>query len=224
MKHVKIIFFLAVLTFVFSSFSLKAEATSYGDLTNNEGPVLYFDSEDFDNPEIQAQINKAINDPNVESFTIIFTDEESLQNDEGDISPFAPHPLGFYLKNRKTLSTVIDYGHIANVVSGESGITLNLDYDSSYSVKISRTFGATNGALSAGLGFDVTKSYGVRIGGKYTVPSHVKSAMLMAHPVYERFSYDVWYKDPSFWIADKYQGTGIAQKPLGFHYAKRLTY
>ncbi|WP_430623434.1 hypothetical protein, partial [Enterococcus diestrammenae] len=79
------------------------------------------------------------------------------------------------------------------------GLQLSISQTKSVSTSLSGTFGASKGAISAEVGWNVTGSTSISISGSYKVPStvngkKVKSCKLNAHVVRKRKSFvvDKW--------------------------------
>lgn len=80
------------------------------------------------------------------------------------------------------------------------------------SAKWSATGGISVDGVSAGVGFDVERSYIVSDTYSINVPAGY-AAEIIAHPMYFVVTFDVWYNPV---IGDSYRtGSGYAMKPVG---------
>lgn len=90
--------------------------------------------------------------------------------------------------------------------------TATMKVSESVSAKWSTNVGISASVVNAGVGFDVTKSYTVNYSYSINVPPGYM-AEIIAHPVYDVVTFDVWY-DPI--IGNPYKtGSGDAMKPIG---------
>ncbi|MEH7452849.1 hypothetical protein [Gottfriedia acidiceleris] len=110
----------------------------------------------------------------------------------------------------------------------EPGVTIGISQTKSVATTISSSYGASNSALTASLGWDVTKSESVSISGSVTVPNTVNGKKvaklaLKAYPVFKTKKYDV-LKMPWYSIYWSLEGTGTAKKAYGVEYKKTYTY
>jgi hypothetical protein len=97
--------------------------------------------------------------------------------------------------------------------SGPGGTTLRIDQTKSVSTSYSKTFTIEYNALSAAVGWDITKSASITVSGAWTVPKG-KHGVLKAYTKYSAKKFDVWDSQVRIW--DK-KGV-IAYKPIGVCY------
>ncbi|MEV1173867.1 hypothetical protein [Nonomuraea sp. NPDC049784] len=101
-------------------------------------------------------------------------------------------------------------------VSATGPFTLRMNLTGSVSATWSAKTGVGAGAISAEMGFDVTKSYSISIVGSYAVPSG-KRGHLEAYPCFARYSFKTRL------ITGGASSKGFAEKPVGVHFKKWLT-
>lgn len=97
--------------------------------------------------------------------------------------------------------------------------TTTMTVTESVSARWSATGGISASGVSAGVGFDVTKTYTVSDSYQVTVPAG-KTAEVVAYPMYYVVYFDVWTNPV---IGDAYKsGSGWAMKPSGVCFVKYL--
>ncbi|MEV6777621.1 hypothetical protein [Streptomyces syringium] len=92
--------------------------------------------------------------------------------------------------------------------SGAGKTTLVLSVDKSVAVQWSATASITASAVSAGVGFNVTKTYAVKNETRFEVPSG-KHGTIEAYPLYDSYVGDVY---EGGWLKT---GTATVLKPIG---------
>lgn len=93
--------------------------------------------------------------------------------------------------------------------SGHGATTLTLSVKKSVATKWSATAAITTGAVSAGMGFDVTKTYEVTDQSAYPVPKK-KFGVIEAYPLYDVYGFNEISRADGRKI-----GTGKVTKPVG---------
>ncbi|MEU9849524.1 hypothetical protein [Streptomyces sp. NPDC047985] len=115
------------------------------------------------------------------------------------------------IKKVKYLGLQTGKNYIA-IVRGRGPMTLTLTSIETVSNTKSSSFDVTAGAVSAKVGFDVTKSRTKSMSGSWTVPKK-KLGTLKAYPVYKAYSFKAYSK-----FDGKLVGKGVARKAVGYHY------
>lgn len=176
-----------------------------------------------------SEVDDLLSNDKVEE--VVYLDPNLLENDYVPDNNVEISPMAFITKYRvrnvKAASDKTDSGAIATV-SGGPGLQLSISQTKSVSTSLSGTFGASKGAISAEVGWNVTGSTSISISGSYKVPStvngkKVKSCKLNAHVVRKRKSFVV---DKMAWNSTKWetQGTGYVSKAYGISFKKVFTY
>lgn len=197
------------------------------DYTEEENVLVIDDS--MTNSEQKAIIDEFLANPELESL-IVLNASELLEDHVpyDDIKPKARLGVNMYkVNNIRNGNDVIGSSAIVTAI-GEPGVTIGISQTKSVATTISSSYGASNSALTASLGWDVTKSESVSISGSVTVPNTVngkKAAKLAlkAYPVFKTKKYDV-LKMPWYSIYWSLEGTGTAKKAYGVEYKKTYTY
>ncbi|MEU5821744.1 hypothetical protein [Streptomyces sp. NPDC047803] len=115
------------------------------------------------------------------------------------------------LKKVKYIGLQTGKSYIA-VVQGRGPMTLTLTSMETVSNTKSSKFDVTAGAVSAAVGFDVTKSRTKSMSGSWVVPKK-KFGTLKAYPVYKAYSFEAYSR-----FTGKFVGKGVARKAVGYHY------
>ena len=125
------------------------------------------------------------------------------------------------LVNVRSLPTKCGTTPIA-IASGQGKMTLRIDETQSKGTVLSKHIDASKGAISAGVGWDVTKSRSITVSGAKEVPRG-KYGTLTAYVKYSGKKFDVQARlipEGNTWIAQKNK---TAYKPIGvcFKYNQR---
>ncbi|MFJ8078975.1 hypothetical protein ACIQ7Q_34850 [Streptomyces sp. NPDC096176] len=116
-------------------------------------------------------------------------DERSAESDS--VSPAPADATAFrFLKNKKYLGQSCGTDVIQQT-SGHGRTTLVLTVDKKVDATVKREIGIDLGKISAGMGWDVTKSYGVSNQSRYEVPRG-KFGTIQAYPLFDQYVGDVW--------------------------------
>ncbi|WP_266513416.1 MULTISPECIES: hypothetical protein [unclassified Streptomyces] len=104
--------------------------------------------------------------------------------------------------------------------SGPGKMTLRIDDNRSVSSTLSKHIDASKGVISAGVGWDVTKSHSITVSGAKDVPRG-KYGTLNAYTKYAGKKFDVQVLDLNTWVT--VQKGKKANKPIGvcFKYTQR---
>ncbi|MBT2492541.1 hypothetical protein J7E96_29345 [Streptomyces sp. ISL-96] len=100
-----------------------------------------------------------------------------------------------------------------SIVQGRGPMTLTLTATETVSNTKSSSIDVSAGAVSAAVGFDVTRSRTKSMAGSWVVPKG-KFGTLKAYPVYKAYSFKAYSK-----VDGKYVGKGVARKAIGYRYA-----
>jgi len=121
----------------------------------------------------------------------------------------------YYISNKTGPSEAWGTTRIATTSGGPGPGTLTLGQTVTVSNSFSANVGVTAGVVSAGLGFNVTVSTQWSCSYAAQIPSG-QHATINAYPVYDCYSYDVWYNPK---IGDAYKaGNGSAKQSVGVAY------
>ncbi|PGM58276.1 hypothetical protein CN946_05900 [Bacillus sp. AFS053548] len=130
----------------------------------NEEEYLLVVDDSMTNSEQKAIIDEFLANPELES--LIFLNASELLEDHvpyDDIKPKARLGVNMYkVNNIRNGSDVTGSSAIATAI-GEPGVTIGISQTKSVATTISSSYGASNSALTASLGWDVTKSESVSI-------------------------------------------------------------
>ncbi|MDV7222164.1 hypothetical protein [Streptomyces prunicolor] len=104
--------------------------------------------------------------------------------------------------------------------SGRGKMTLRIDDTRSVGSVLSKSIEASKGVISAGVGWDVTKSHSITVSGAKDVPSG-KYGTLNAYTKYAGKKFDVQVNDQNSWVT--IQKVKKAYKPIGvcFKYTQK---
>ncbi|MFD4707046.1 hypothetical protein ACFWM3_19570 [Gottfriedia sp. NPDC058432] len=193
-----------------------------------EGNELIID-DSMTNSEQKTIIDEYLANPELESLIVLNASE--LLDDSVPyeyINPKARLGVNMYkVNNIRNGSDVTGSSAIATAI-GEPGVTIGISQTKSVATTISSSYGASNSALTASIGWDVTKSTSVLISGSVKVPNTVNGKKvaklaLKAYPVYKTKKFD-FHKMPWYSIYWDLEGTGTAKKANGVEYKKTYTY
>ncbi len=197
------------------------------DYTEEENVLVLDDS--MTNSEQKTIIDEYLANPELESLIVVNASEllEEHVHSE-DINPRARLGVNMYKVNNIRNGSYVTGTSAIAIAIGEPGVTIGISQTKKVATTISSSFGASNSALTASLGWDVTKSESVSISGSVKVPNTVngkKVAKLAfeAYPVYKTKKFDV-HKMPWYSIYWNLEGTGTAKKAYGVEYKKTYTY
>lgn len=173
---------------------------------------------------VEQKINDALNDDNVDSFTIISDDNSDM------INPDAPTLRWFSNKYKvgKAWNGKDSVGGTVWSTQGPPGLTLGLNFTKSASKQVSATFGVSAKAVSASVGFNISKTNSVTSTGSYKVPSKhnkkkVKRVSINGHYVYHTrkcYAYKMAWNSGTW----KKKGTITAKRAYGIRFTKKYTY
>ncbi|WP_327230214.1 hypothetical protein [Streptomyces murinus] len=123
------------------------------------------------------------------------------------------------LINVRSLGTSCGKTPIAEA-SGRGKMTLRIDQTESVSTSLSANINVTKGVVSAGVGWDVTKSRSITVSGSKEVPSG-KYGTLKAYAKYSGKKFDAQGTNGGSWMTVGHNQT--AYKPIGvcFKYSQR---
>ena len=120
---------------------------------------------------------------------------------------------------------------VLSVAQGSYPDTLTLAHSKSVSNSYSCSLNVTAASVSTAVGFNVSSTTSVTIGGSTKVPyKHngkvVKYLTYKAYAIYDRYRFTVDKYVSKRGVVWKYKdvGTGIAYLPIGCHYTKTYTY
>ncbi|MFJ5551841.1 hypothetical protein [Streptomyces sp. NPDC093225] len=120
--------------------------------------------------------------------------DPELVKDSGEVADPLPDPSGFsgarYLKNVRTLGNVCGT-KLLQQTSGRGKTTLVMSFDKAVAATTKRETAIDLNWVSAGVGWDVTKSYNVKNETRYEVPAG-KFGVIQAYPFYRMQVGDVW--------------------------------
>ncbi|KQL36304.1 hypothetical protein AN960_16950 [Bacillus sp. FJAT-25509] len=195
----------------------------------NEEENLLIVDDSMTNSEQNAIIDGFLANPELESLIVLNASELlEVHVPYDDIKPKARLGVNMYkVNNIRNGSDVTGTSAIATAI-GEPGVTIGISQTKSVATTISSSYGASNSALNASIGWDVTKSTSVLITGSVKVPNTVNGKKvaklaLKAYSVYKTKKFDV-HKMPWYSIYWDLEGTGTANKANGVEYKKTYTY
>ncbi|WP_432112613.1 hypothetical protein [Streptomyces sp. YPW6] len=133
----------------------------------------------------------------------------TLKQDSSGVSSAPPGPQAFYtLKQVKKVGQVCGT-NVIQQTSGHGKATLVLTVDKRVDATVKREIGIDLGMVSAGMGWDVTRSYGVSNQTRFEVPRG-KFGTIQAYPLYDNYIGHAYHND--FSPTGKYVR---AYKPVG---------
>lgn len=200
----------------------------------NEGDnTITLDSSEYTSDEkLQQDIEQYLSDANVDE-VIVLSENESIENDtllhqqpSSMVSPYTTSPVYYQVKNVATKANQTGSTSLATA-KGTPGITVSITQTKSVSTTLSSNFGASNSLISSAVGWSVTGSTSISIGGSAKVPSKhnnksVKTMTLHAKPVYKVKTFDV-YRVATGYTTQKV-GTGTTKKAKGVSFTKTYVY
>ena len=197
---------------------------AYATSDYNKSIEIYVDSHD----DYQKQVSDLMSDGYTD-VNVVFTDlnkEDPVASNPPQLKSLGPIKR-YYVKNVRKGSDYIGKSRIASA-SGAPGVRLSIKTKKDVSTTISATFGASYTAISAAVGWNVTKTERISVTGSAKVPykvgkKKVKRGVLSAYPMYKTKKYDVYYGIQNT-KKDRKKGTGVTMKPIGTHFKMSYTY
>lgn len=123
-----------------------------------------------------------------------------------------------YLKNIHSIDFWGDSIKESTFSGGATG-TITLSETFSNAVKTHLSFSVPNEVISAGLGFDVTKTTTFTDSYQVTIPED-KVYKVVVRPVLRRYTFEVWSSSLLYWGSDYKVGEGTVEKPVGLCFCK----
>lgn len=206
----------SVIVFNFSTYT-NVSASKIKNLT----PSLSYSNETQENDKfVKIEDDKGITIIDKSLLNETYTKDSSEKTTDND-NEIESRIASYKVKDKRYIGQYIDYNKALNTVSGNSGVTLNLNCSKTIQASVSTTFGVSASDISNVVGFNVSKSYSVSYTGSYKVPSNVKRATLTAYPLYDKYEYGIYLKG-KLGQPDVKVKTGYALKPIGIHYEKKI--
>lgn len=120
---------------------------------------------------------------------------------------------------------------IIGKTSGQPGTTISLSVNKSLSATSSTSCSISDSIITAAVGFDITKSYGISHSASANVPSKVngkkvKTMTLSAYPIYKTKNFTIQRRAKIVTTVYSWKdyGTGNARKPYGIYFSKSYSY
>ena len=230
MKFRKFLCFVLILAMMMS---LGVTAFADEDSSENNTCVTIYASE-LDSIDT---ISELLNDPDVECVNVIFDSFDNsdycfISEDSQNESGISPNSFGGPIHTIYVKDVRAGADHYGTTVlakaEGQPGITVSISQTKTVSTTLSATFGASKSDISAKVGWSVTGSESLTIGGSYTVPytyngKNVKTATLCARAIYKVKYFDV-YKGIPGTATESFLGTGNTKHPFGISFYKTYVY
>lgn len=169
--------------------------------------------------DVSKKVSDAFADQSVEQVNVIDLSLRNSVNPEG--SEATPYRAGYTARNRKFLNTAME-GVVIARTQGLPGMNIGINATKGVSNTYSCSFSISTGAISACVGFTVTKTEQIQVSCSETVPytvgsKKVTSMTLMAHPLFDYYSYDVYQNG-------NYVGKGYAGHAVGCAFRRSYQY
>ena len=194
---------------------------------------------DLSNPEsYKKELETFLSDESIDGVYVI--DENSINtspipqekvNDENNNNTKAITTYTYRLTNVNKGALYNGNTLLATASSNEPGTTLSISTTKSVAHTVSNSVNVSDGVISAGLGFNISKSVSVTISGSRTVPTthngrKVATMTLKAYPTYQIYTYTIQRHKSIGGVNYGWSnyGTGTCKRPIGFFFTSSYTY
>ncbi len=220
------------ITVIAISFLVVLASSAFVRGVNDRGKSISINAKSTDN--YQTRVAELFKN-GYETVDVIFTDMEdenlklndlSLITSSSDTKSIGPVRT-YYIKNVRRVTDYVGTTRIAST-DGPPGVRIWIETTTAVSSTYSGTFGVSTNVISYSVGWNVTGSTSISIGGNYDIPykvgnKTVKRGYLEAYPKYKTKKYDVYYGIQGTTNEVK-KGTGTARKAIGVSFKKYNTY
>jgi hypothetical protein len=195
---------------------------------NSFGQTVIINATDYaTEADLSDAVDALLADPTVERIRVLDNVAEISEPGvtEGNIILYDTPIITYFVNNVRNKPDSLSGVEFTAV--GDKGTRVALSKTYSKSSSASGTFGANNGIISAGVGWNVSASFSVSGSNSWYVPytddngRSVARGKLEMRTVYQVKSYDVYAVTST---GTSYRGTGTAKKPLGVDFKKVFIY